>query len=421
MPALLEFALDRWGKELLAQAWDEFVFDAEELPDDLIGDPDFYPFFLPWFVFCFVPDPNAEDPLPDPPTTPIADVYRSEEKATDDLERRLVESASGGSFSFHVVERATHGSLTLRDILTGNTVRVLEDSGATKIEPGNILFAFPVTVDSGSILMGCSTLVIPPTWHNPIIDFREEIWPGRRPTVGDLLDYDIEIRDFYFDVAEALLDPQPPTLTNTDGDLIRLTVLTFDLTCSVQEAFDALQSLGTVDEEQDDREIQQDAGEAIEGMTIRWQEPDAPLLGLLRIEPGRLTGDVNSAERAEWLREEVASRLGERAVYVGSQETAVDDLLDDALDEGTDQAITETDVTSPEQQALEAELTARHWDTWVEEEVPALANETPRAAATTALGRERLEALFAEFAWRDEQLPPHMRVNIAALREKLGM
>ena len=105
VPALLEFALDRWGKELLAQAWDEFVFDAEELPDDLIGDPDFYPFFLPWFVFCFVPDPNAEDPLPNAPTTPIADVYRSEGKATDHLDRRLVESASGASFSFHVVER----------------------------------------------------------------------------------------------------------------------------------------------------------------------------------------------------------------------------------------------------------------------------------------------------------------------------
>ena len=144
-------------------------------------------------------------------------------------------------------------------------------------------------------------------------------------------------------------------------------------------------------------------------------------LGLLRIEPGRLTGDVNSAERAAWLREEVASRLGDRAVYVGSQETAVEDLLDDALDEGTDQAITENDVTSPELQELEAELAAGHWDKWVDEEVPALANETPRAAATTALGRERLEALFAEFVWRDEQLPPHMRVNIAALREKLGL
>jgi len=72
-------------------------------------------------------------------------------------------------------------------------------------------------------------------------------------------------------------------------------------------------------------------------------------------------------------------------------------------------------------QALEAELTARHWDQWVDEEVPALANQTPRAAATTALGRERLEALFAEFAWRSVDQPPHLRVNIEALREKLGM
>ena len=72
VPALLEFALDRWGKELLAQAWDEFVFEAEDFPEDPADDPDFHPLFLPWFVFSFVPDPNAEDPLPNAPETPIA-------------------------------------------------------------------------------------------------------------------------------------------------------------------------------------------------------------------------------------------------------------------------------------------------------------------------------------------------------------
>lgn len=409
VPVLLEFALDRWGKELLGQAWNEFVFEAEELPEDLAGDPDFYPIFVPWFVFSFVPDPNAEDPVPNAPERPIAAVYLSDGATNDDFDRQLIQSASSGGFSFHVVERADVGSLTLKDILTGSRVRVLEDVGSTNVEPGSLLFALPVTTDGGSILVGCSTLVIPPTWHNQVIDFREEIWPGRRPTAADLLEYDIEIRDFYFDIVEALLDPQPPTLTNTDGELIRPTVLTFDLTGSVQETVDALQDLGTVHGER-----------SPERVTLQWQVADGPLLGLLTIEPGRLTGDVNSAERAERLREEVASRLGDRAVYGGSQETPVEDLLDDTLDESTDE-VSDGDASSPELQAIEAEITATHWDEWLDEQVPALANETPRVAATTALGRERLEALFTEFEWHNAHQPPHVRVNIAALRERLGM
>ena len=256
---------------------------------------------------------------------PSRAVYLSEGAATDDLDRQLIESASSGGFSFHVVERADIGSLTLKDILTGNRVRVLEDQGNAKVEPGSLLFALPVTTDSGSILVGCSTLVMPPTWHNQVIDFREEIWPGRRPTAADLLEHDIEIRDFYFDIVEALLDPQPPTLTNTDGELIRLdgAHLRFDM----QRAGDLRRAA---------KPRRRRRRSHSERVTLRWQDADGPLLGLLTIEPGRLTGDVNSAERAERLRAEVASRLGDRAAYAGSQETAVEDLMDERLDESAD-------------------------------------------------------------------------------------
>jgi hypothetical protein len=413
VPALLEFALERWGQELLAQAWADFVFEMEDLPDDLTSDPDFSPLFLPWFIFAFVADPNAEEPLPNAPATPLATVYLSEGRTTDPLERELLESASAGNFSFHSVERATTGSLTLKDILTGTTVRVLEDIGTAGVEPGSILFALTATVDRVSILVGCSTLVIPPTWHNPIIDFREDTWPERRPTAAELREYDFEIRDFYFEIAEALLDPQPPTLTNTDGELIRLTGLTFDVRCSVQEAFDALQSLGAIDADSD-LETQRSTDGTPAGVTVRWQKADGTLLGLLRIEPGRLTADVNSEERAARVREEIESRLGDRSVYVGSEESALEDL-DAPIGDPSDE------LTGPDVEALYAQLTERHWDELVDEQVPALGNETPRAAATTALGRERLEAMFAEFAWMNKEQPPYLRVNIDRLRERLGM
>ena len=62
----------------------------------------------------------------------------------------------------------------------------------------------------------------------------------------------------------------------------------------------------------------------------------------------------------------------------------------------------------------------RAWDDWLDERVPALNNKTPRQAAKTREGRERLEALFAEFTWRAQRQPPQ-RIDVAALRRKLGL
>ena len=55
----------------------------------------------------------------------------------------------------------------------------------------------------------------------------------------------------------------------------------------------------------------------------------------------------------------------------------------------------------PEQFAeLEEEFQRQQWEAWVDQPVPALNNRTPREAARSAGGRERLEALLADFEWR---------------------
>ena len=52
---------------------------------------------------------------------------------------------------------------------------------------------------------------------------------------------------------------------------------------------------------------------------------------------------------------------------------------------------------SAELQAIREEMLRQHWTGWLDTRVPALGNKTPRQAARTAGGRERLEALLAEF------------------------
>jgi hypothetical protein len=68
------------------------------------------------------------------------------------------------------------------------------------------------------------------------------------------------------------------------------------------------------------------------------------------------------------------------------------------------------------QQSAEA-----HWNVWLDYKIPALANRSPRQAARTPEGRERLEALLAYYEWESDRSPASLRPDVLALRAKLGL
>jgi hypothetical protein len=75
---------------------------------------------------------------------------------------------------------------------------------------------------------------------------------------------------------------------------------------------------------------------------------------------------------------------------------------------------------TPEAQAIMAQMGAEHWRTWPDTPLPALGGKTPRQAAKTPEGRERLDVLLLDFAGRQE-VPEAFRPDIAALRRELGI
>jgi hypothetical protein len=75
---------------------------------------------------------------------------------------------------------------------------------------------------------------------------------------------------------------------------------------------------------------------------------------------------------------------------------------------------------SGELSEVEAELARQHWVRWLDTRVPALGNRTPRQAARTAIGRERLEALLADFAQRSTA-DSHIAPDLQALRRALAL
>ena len=78
----------------------------------------------------------------------------------------------------------------------------------------------------------------------------------------------------------------------------------------------------------------------------------------------------------------------------------------------------------PEVQEQLAGMISKHWEGWVDQNIPALGGKTPRDAVKTADGREAVEALLQD-AVRDRNHDPFTaeanRKGSQRVRELLGL
>jgi hypothetical protein len=434
IPALFAYAADEFGDEFLDEAWEEF-FLRDAVPDDIEDSREFGTTFDPFFAFSFVPDAVETDLPPGWPTEPIAlHFLHHEVESCPDFHREFIEHACRSHASFFVVESAAPGrSIDLKDILTGCQFHVLEQSASRTLRGGDLTFTRVVTAGGASIMMGASPWVIPPSWHLSVIEFRDQLAPRRRLTLADLSKRDIEIRRLYHQIVDAIVNPKLPTLHNTDGDPIEMTTMTYDLGLTPAESFDRLRPLATLRGEAHVDDERYDAAGGIEAAVLTWiksgnrkhKDWDNTTLGTLRLDGSRLVIEVNSARRRERIAKEISKRFGSTATLV---ETTTADIVKELQDRRARRGETAGPMTfsseperTPEIQALEAELMQRHWDAWIDTKVPALGNRTPRQAAKTAKGRERLEALLSDFARSAEQRSPVFQPDLTDLRRRLGL
>ena len=150
-------------------------------------------------------------------------------------------------------------------------------------------------------------------------------------------------------------------------------------------------------------------------------------MGNITIDGNCMAIEVNSENRAEKIRQQIDTLLREKAVYktsvLQSVEQAVEEIEErkdspEALFERQEQ---EKLNQLPEVQEALRNMMEKHWETWPEQKIPALGNKTPRQAAKTALGRERLEALFMLYESRAGKEADALQPDIQKLRSMLGL
>jgi hypothetical protein len=265
--------------------------------------------------------------------------------------------------------------------------------------------------------------------HTLILDIRDMMRKavGRKGALDRalLLAEDDFLRDRYFEIADQVLNPPPPVLQNTDGDPLLFIKLKYELLCPPDEALEELKSLALPEFHRDmldDAEF--DGTRRLIRASVTW---DNTSLGTIDIRCGALEIEVNSDRRAKEIRQEIKNRLGSRCRFLGEEHKSPEALFRGR--EGRSKARGEgrppgddLEAVPPEFRAVLQEQMKAHWEAWLDMPIPALKGQTPRAAARTPQGRERLEALLMEYEYRnDSALQPELRPDVAELRRKLGL
>jgi len=238
---LLDFARKRFGTAALDQAWSDFLGKK-----NLKADPknvEFTQLFVPYFVTQWRPRsgwwPNALSKT-------IADSYLKEAgTGIPETTRRFLETICLAPFSFHQVRAVEAGSsMVLRDVFLEEERTVLEQSASRTLRPGDIVFGRVLFLEGPTIMCGCGSVIMPAEYLDDFIDVRLMFKRSfKKMNPGMLIAAQEQLRELYFEFAEAVRNPAPPRMHNTDGDPIEFVTLTFDLMIPPREALGSLQKL----------------------------------------------------------------------------------------------------------------------------------------------------------------------------------
>jgi hypothetical protein len=435
-PELLRLATREFG-DLLLEAWKDFN------QSDIVESIKEYPYeegiFNPYLIFDWDPYPPVRRKGSKPMAGAVLQSYLDKNASRlSQLEMQFLAQAISRPISFYEVVRSVQGrGAVLRDLLIGEEIEVEEHSASKTMRPGDLTYGQIWILPEVATLGRLAPLIIPPGRKVEIVALRAKLRrkiakQNRELSAADLVRYTDEIRTVYLDIRDAMR--RPPTLQNTDGDPYIFHTLTFRIG-SAQVAFDALAPLawGITKEDLLDQAELNSAG-VLQSVEIPWSKKgnklhktwENTILGHLKIAGHLLTVEVNSANRAKKIREEIEQRLGLHATHLSTTSQTPEEALKkrERLGKTAPREIEADDSPlDPELMKAFAAQMQKEVEAWVHKKIPALAGRTPLQAVADPDGREIVEALLLDWERHYEKpaSPGSLRPDIDAVRRLLKL
>ena len=432
---LIPYAMETLPAEVVELAMADCF--PEELPESFDEELLFDQFFLPWFLFNWHPLEDFDIEPFDPELSLAQNYLKYHERKLNSLEKGFIEAMNQSYYSFYtILDVDVEKTLLLKDIMLGTTHCIKERQGTYHLKRGDIVFSRILTLDNQSIFVGMAPYRIPANYHTNLIDFRQVLIEENAQQVltPDSLrdEFDLELLDYFFDLMITAYNQPLPTILNTDGDFLQFSKTYFALSLTPEEALNKLLPL-TLSKKPDEflQETKLDKAGEIQQIEMPWLKKgnkkfkgwENTVMGHIVIEKGRLILETNSEKRNQQGKKLLSEYLGDNIRF---QKTLIESLEQKlkalpATENNHQKPLNVEEL--PELGEQIAMMAKAHWESWFDERIPALDNKTPRQAAKTKIGREKLEALLLQYENYDQKRDDadYFKADIDYLRKKLAL
>jgi hypothetical protein len=357
------------------EALDEFFRDEEEFER-----------FMAWYSFCFVTDGHSG-------TFPIL-YRRAHRHQVSPFEEEILKSYDDSVLSLYEIQDVDPGAgFDLMNLFTGRTRRVQDVHYSRMLCKWDVMYAGLVSGRGFCFLGGFGAIVIPPRLKNQLEKDVLDLYEQEKKEYGTLDDF-LRMQSAAVGalIEKALEDYSREPGRNSDGDLLCPTTLHYRVanpgafTTKIRESpFFSRESFRVAGKLSPSDETYTWIRKARDGFKVY----DTPPLGILTMSKNNLKVECNSRERAKRLRTLLDSTFHSLLQY---RTTVYED---------PDLRVPLWDGLQPGDSGW---MDGNGYDHWFDEEVPALGGMTPREAAMTPDGRERLTDLMKELENENEKI-----------------
>lgn len=410
---LMPYVMDILPPEVLKTAFEDLM--PEELPEELNREHLVVQFCIPWILFNWIPDEGFGIPGFDAEQSIAINYLIIHQNKLNSSEKQFIEAMNKTYYSFYcILDVEFEKTLTVKDILLGTTHIIKEKQGTHYLKRGDIVFSRLLALNEQQIFVGMAPIMIPAKQQIDLINFRDWLIEENdgHPLTPEALrsELDLSLIDFFFDVVDYLHSNSQPTLVNTDGDLILFSKSYFKLDISIEEALNSLlpltllkkadQFLESAERSKDGKIKKLDFPWLIKG-NKKHKDWETTIMGNITIHGNKLILETNSEKRTQKGKKLLTKYLGDKVLFqqtlMETPEQKMKSMPD--IPESNQAAIAA--MNSPEVQEQLKLMAKNHWITWFDSPIPALNDKTPREAAKTKAGREKLEALLLDYERHD--------------------
>jgi len=327
---------------------------------------------------------------------------------------------------FRVIDVQPNTSLTLQDLILDREVTAIDRAASLTALKGVIICAKVLYFDGIALLAGVFQRMLPPRTLELATAFTKRIRNEIRSDFDGELDetilthYASPVLSTFIKTYLSVSSAPPPTLLNTDGDLIELTVLKYEFQgLTVQAMAQSISELLDSDPDGPQPVIEKRDRKGnptrISIPYVRKPTENSKTayvyLAVVIVERKKVSVEVNSSKRAEHL-QEIFARLDNQLTFVGTTDTPVNVPTSKAP----------MKKIPPELLELLEERLREQQENWLTTPVPALQGMTPIEASQSTEMRPVLEALLDDFAIREASTRGSTlrTFDVEELRTRLG-